>query len=36
MECWMAERSSGNGRAKVARRLRRARGFCAGLRVVWW
>ena len=24
------------GRSKVERRPRRARGFCAGLRVVWW
>jgi hypothetical protein len=36
MEAWMAERSSGKGRWKVERRLRRWRGFSAGLRVVWW
>ena len=36
MEAWMAERSSGSGRWKVERRLRRWRGLATGLRVVWW
>ena len=37
MECWMAERSSGSGRSKVERRLRRVRGlrgFAGGVVVV--
>jgi hypothetical protein len=36
MEDWIAERSSGNGRWKVERRLRRWRGLTAGFLVVWW
>ncbi len=36
MVCWMADRSSGSGTSKVERRLRRARGWVAGLRVLWW
>jgi hypothetical protein len=34
MEDWIAERSSGKGRSKVERRLRRWRGLERGLRVM--
>jgi len=36
MEAWMADRSSGNGRWNVERRLLRCFGLAIGLRVVWW
>ena len=36
MEAWIADRSSGKGRWKVERRLRRSRGLAMGFRVVWW